>query len=153
MKTTLLWSIAIAAAVVASSVHAASAIAASVCDIAKDAKSFDGVLVDVSGLIGSDGMHTVVVLDSACPGVGIALRNPDNRPATANEKRLWDAIFDSGRAGTGLPGHTWKKITATILGTFHATYGGHAALWMQLMDVSNLKIDTSPCRSESGAVI
>ena len=84
-------------------------IAATVCAICADPKTFAGRVVSVSGEYNSDGIERAVVTDPRCYDVGIAIWTPRH---FNGEAEFLKALQQ------GHPGTLDKKVTGTFVGRF-----------------------------------
>ena len=105
-----------------------------ICAIVHSPDAFDQKRVSVSGRIESDGIEHTVILDASCPNKGISItRCGEKACQSATWEELQDAIYFRPPPGTSR-----KKISATIIGTFHNDIRGSAGRWMVVDEVLDL---------------
>lgn len=83
------------------------------CGLVANPPEFDHEAVQVRALVLSDGMHSTVLIDNACPGKGVVLWVPQEASTRPGVVELMDAIYHTGSIGT-----LGKQITVTVSGEF-----------------------------------
>src|SRR6185437_12400617 len=73
-------------------------------------KGSNGGVVEFSGIVESDGVHSVIIIPESCPGVALNLKVEPRLKRTVWWKRF------SSTLSSGHPGTVDKKVTALFQG-------------------------------------
>lgn len=105
------------------------------CALVAQPAHFDHKIVQVHGIIRSDGIEHTVLVDGSCDHKGVALSISDEVASHTDAKALLDAIYREGPIGTA-----GKHIAATITGVFLSSPGGRPPRTLFVKSVSDLKV-------------